>query len=425
MNQFDAICQYMEKNKIGIIYLHNQAVIRNLFGDLTNVYDVIISRNNVYYRNKTIDMLYIDKNDAQHTRWNINDIIQRMDVSVIGIIFETFSIDNITLFSRLGSFYYFDVSSFFSRFLFIRNDEEVFKLHCSASITEKIIKKIFSKPISFVSDNNCIKNMFLEECGKVGAEKTHFMISQITSSKAPTPIYSIDCGVAFDGFYSDITRLFCYNEPDRQVNEAYCFLLELQDTTAKIIREGIYIKDLFLTLNRKYRSNSMFKKIQNGFGHGIGRNIHEGYSLRSDQRWVFENGLSFTLEPILSLDYIELRIENMYALMDGQVKRINTLLSDDIILVDNNSRVSDDNKLNDIYRINPEIAIFEGTENSLVANLSCDALARGKNLYYKVNQLGLEIIYEFKTPNLINNVKIKHQNNHGYIDYLISEEILI
>lgn len=425
MNRMDKLFQYMRKNKIDIIYLRNQAVIRNQFIELTDVYDILVLRNKVYYRNKVVDLYYIDRDDVQHTNWNIQDVVQHIDVSVIGVMFETSYIDDIGVFSRLGNYYYFDVSSFFGHSLFIKNDEELFKLHCSAIITEKIIKKILSNPVACVNEKNCIKNMFLEECGRIGAEKNHVNISRITSAKSSRPIYSIDCGVALDGFYSDITRLFTYNEPDKQINEAYCFLFELQDATAKIIREGMFIKDLFLILNRKYHSNSMFRKIQNGFGHGIGKDIHEGYSLRSDQRWAFENGLSFTLEPILSLENVELRIENMYALMNGQTKRINTLLADDIMLINKKPRTIDAKKLNDIYCINPEIAIFEGIENNLVANLSCEALARGINLYYKVNQVGLDIINEFKTPNSINNAKFKYQNRHDYINFLVSEEILI
>lgn len=425
MSLMNDLRKYMFNNKIDMVYIDDSAIISMLYSDLSNVRDIIIMQNSIFIRKIKV-FGFLGENSKSNTYLTINDVINTFEITVIGLIFERLKIEDFGSFLRNGNYYFFDISPFFNTLLFFKNEEDLFRLHCSARLTEKIIQRTLKNSSGRRYNQNCIINLFLEECGKVGAKDTHINVIRLNSFDCLTPIFSIDCGISYFGFFSDITRMFCYDMLSREIKERFQFLVELQNATVNIIRENLNIKDLFITLNRRYNSNFMFKRVQSGFGHGIGKRIHEGYSLRSDQKWTFQNGYSFTLEPILSFDDMELRIENMYEVKNGKARRINTLLSDDIITLSNYSNQLESKKFdNELYYTNPEVMIFEGNDCNFLANLSCDSLSKGKVSYLKISKSALTIIKEFQHPSLLTKIKSKYPKDRDYIDFLIAEEILL
>ena len=425
MTKLEEFFHYMENNKIDLVYINNLTIQKRLFNNFNNVKDVLIIHRNVYFRDQNDNCFLFYKNDIQNNYIKLFDIIQNFHISVIGILFRITSNNSLDFLFGLGDFYYFDISPFFGSLLFVKTDEELFKIQCAAILTEKILKKTLYGAVAHPYDNQYIKRKFLEECGKLGIEKTHINVSKIGISKSNIPIYSIDCGISVNGYYSDLTRMFCFQTSDVIFDEACLFLQNLQSITANIIREGMFVKDLFIALNRKYWGNPLFKNVRNGFGHGIGKQLHEGFSICSNQKWTFENGITFTLEPILNVNGVDFRIENMYALRNGKVDRINTSLTNNIIVINKKESMPTQKTKKDLYYINPEVKVFENENYKLIANLSCSSLANGKNLCFSINQRGIEILNEFKIPTSIKNVKEKYPNSIDYIDYLVSEEILI
>lgn len=422
MELINNLCKYMSENKIDMVYIGNNTIINILLGNQKNVKDIIIVRDIIFSREVEMIKFY-EKNNKENANLTIKDVINTFDVAIIGLIFENTKIDDFELFRQYRDCYYFDVSPFFNQLLFFKSEEELFKLHCSAYLTEKIICRILNRSVNKLYSENYITNLFLEECGKIGVKDTHINVTRQNSLNCLTPIYSIDCGISYLGFFSDITRMFCYDVLDEEIKEGVRFLTELQNVTVNMIRENMHIKDLFITLNKRYRYNYMFKRVQNGFGHGIGKRIHEGYSLCSNQKWTFQNGYSFTLEPILTFDNVELRIENMYEMKGGQVRRINTFLSDDIIMLPNKS--AQQKSYNEVYCVNPEVIILEGSEGIFLANLNCESLSKGKASYLKISKSILTIIKEFQQPSPLTEIKRKYQKSREYIDFLITEEVLL
>lgn len=416
----DDLYKYIQLNKIDLIYIDDSSIIQLLYNELQGAREMLIVQNMVFYRN-TADHYFVGLDAGT---MSLSDILKTFRVKVIGLVFEKMPVNDFSFFSHLGDYYYYDISPIFSPFIFQKNEEERFRMRCSAALTEKIIQRLFTKTANQPYDRNHMIHLFLAECGKIGVGKTHINVMQINAGSHMTPVYSIDCGISYYGFFSDITRLFCYDLPEKSFAQRYAFLIDLQNTTAMMIRENMHIKDLFLTLNRRYHSNLLFRRIENGFGHGVGQRIHEGYSLCSDQKWTFQDGLSFTLEPILSVDNTKLRIENMYEVKNGKASRINKFLSDSIIVVPGGGMKAQMLQSGRYYT-NPDLMLLEREQDVLLANLNCDSLARGKKAYLRVGKSIFEMLKTLKRPCLLEEIKKKYPNDLEAIDLLISEELLI
>jgi len=392
---------YAEKNKIDMLYLNNSKVI-NLIGQNENsIESVIITRKKILVRNKSSNLFHNVENDEY---LSLEEIFHIFSVVKIGLVFNKLSIEDLRMFNRYGNFCFFDISPIFNKYLFLNNEEALFRIHCAAYLTENLMKKTFYKASNFVLDEKLITNIFLEECGKVGIKNSHINITKLNISETTTPIFSIDCGISFMGYFSDITRLFSYGVPCPEIMNCLQYLMELQVSTSKIIREHMHIKDMFITLYRKHYRDPLFKYIKNGFGHGIGENVHEAYSLTSNQTWSFMNSYCFTIEPILRYNSIELRIENMYEIINGKAKRINEQIADDILILNKRATVniSDDKE----YHLNPHIKIRKCNDEIYLANLNCESLAKGKMPYFKINNQTLKIIRGLQTPSNTNDLKI-------------------
>jgi len=106
----------------------------------------------------------------------------------------------------------------------------------------------------------------------------------------------LDFGVKLDGYCTDVTLTFARNLNPKQekltalVEKAYKLAVSMahNDTPARAIAAAV---DTFF-----YKSK---KQMPHGLGHGIGLQEHESPVLRfrSDNDWVIQSGMIFTIEP--------------------------------------------------------------------------------------------------------------------------------
>jgi len=139
-------------------------------------------------------------------------------------------------------------------------------------------------------------------------------------------IVMIDMGVHYDGYCSDITRMFwvgdnvetrliasppASNAPNR-IKKIYNIIKSAQLKAIKMIRAGIPAAKIDKAVRKEFKRFGMEKYFTHSTGHGIGRKVHEDprISIKSPER--LKSGQIITIEPGLYFkNKFGIRIEDM------------------------------------------------------------------------------------------------------------------
>ena len=135
-------------------------------------------------------------------------------------------------------------------------------------------------------------------------------------------IVMIDMGVHFDGYCSDITRMFFVGvrgcnplfvsaAPNR-IKKIYNIIKSAQTKAIRMIKAGVPVASVDKAVRKKFSRYGMEKYFTHSTGHGIGRKVHEQprISIKSTER--LKSGQIITIEPGLYFkNKFGIRIEDM------------------------------------------------------------------------------------------------------------------
>ena len=108
---------------------------------------------------------------------------------------------------------------------------------------------------------------------------------------------TIDFGVYYDCYWSDITRTFFLGPPDPSFEKIYKVVLAAQQAAIDTVRPGIMIRDIDLAARRAIEKAGYGELFIHRTGHGIGLDIHEFPSIHSNNSQVLKENMVFTIEP--------------------------------------------------------------------------------------------------------------------------------
>jgi len=139
----------------------------------------------------------------------------------------------------------------------------------------------------------------------------------------PDMIYLLDCGIKFFGIYSDYTCTFKIHKYTKIELDCINSLIDLQHKISEEIHVGTNTKALFSNILKNWNGSNKYT-LAEGFGHSVGTEIHEPFSLYSNEDLCFFDDMIFTIEPqisfIISNKMHVLRIESTFTLHHGEVK---------------------------------------------------------------------------------------------------------
>ena len=199
-----------------------------------------------------------------------------------------------------------------SRLRAVKDGEEIAVIRKAANITNELIdmleKNVRSEKIKTEAD----AALFIEtEARKAGCEGTSFgtlaagpdrsfaihAFPNWTNAPFGTKGLSIlDFGVKLNGYCTDVTLTFARDLDPKQET-----LVNLVEKAAKLAvpmsRNGTKTRDIASAVDALFSKSK--KKMPHGLGHGIGLQEHEYPVIRnsSENEWVLESGMIFTIEP--------------------------------------------------------------------------------------------------------------------------------
>ena len=194
----------------------------------------------------------------------------------------------------------------------VKDEEEISVMRKAAAVTNELIDLLESNVRAGKIKTEADAALFIEaECRKRGCEGTSFetlaagpqrsfAIHAFPSwTNAPFGVQGLsilDFGVKYCGYCTDVTLTFACDLNPKQEK-----LVNLTEKAAKLAlpmaHNGTPAKDIAAAVDAFFAKSK--KQMPHGLGHGIGLQEHE-YPIirnRSENSWVLETGMIFTIEP--------------------------------------------------------------------------------------------------------------------------------
>jgi Xaa-Pro aminopeptidase len=113
----------------------------------------------------------------------------------------------------------------------------------------------------------------------------------------PGDMLSLDCGVEYHGYCSDIARCASVGEPSDEVAGFYIWMMEVRHKCNDLLRAGNTPRDVVTTCREAIAERGLETTGVGRIGHGVGLQSTEFPSLAIDEDIIFQPGMVFACNP--------------------------------------------------------------------------------------------------------------------------------
>lgn len=125
-------------------------------------------------------------------------------------------------------------------------------------------------------------------------------------------VVKLDFGSVVDGYHSDMTRTVVFGEPPEELAGVYDVVRRAQQAGIDAVRAGVRGADADRAARSVIEDAGYGDRFGHSLGHGVGLEIHEGPTLRSESSDELPQGAVVTVEPGIYLPGVGgVRIEDM------------------------------------------------------------------------------------------------------------------
>ncbi len=136
-----------------------------------------------------------------------------------------------------------------------------------------------------------------------------------------------DVGCTYEGYWSDIARIYALGDPGERARKIYAALLEGEEVGIARTRVGMTGEELFNITVEATRAAGHPAYRRHHVGHGIGAEVYEPPILRPGSQDVIEDGTVVNIEtPYYEFGLGALHVEDPYIVRaDGNHELLTTL----------------------------------------------------------------------------------------------------
>jgi Xaa-Pro aminopeptidase len=113
----------------------------------------------------------------------------------------------------------------------------------------------------------------------------------------PGDVVKMDFGALFQGYHADMTRTVAFGEPPRELREIHDLVRRAQEAGIEAVRAGVAGKEADAVSRDMIEEAGFGEAFSHSLGHGVGLEIHEGPTLRTNSDEVLPVGAVVTVEP--------------------------------------------------------------------------------------------------------------------------------
>jgi len=195
------------------------------------------------------------------------------------------------------------------RLRWIKDPEEIELLNGAQAITDEAFERIQTKMVEGISE----RDLALElewAMRQAGAEGLSFDSIVAFGENAAEPhhhpadrtlgsgdVVKFDFGALFGGYHADMTRTVAFGEPDPKFREIHELVAAAQRAGIEAVRAGVTGRDADAASRKVIEDAGYADAFSHSLGHGVGLEIHEGPTLRTQSDDVLPAGAVVTVEP--------------------------------------------------------------------------------------------------------------------------------
>ena len=216
----------------------------------------------------------------------------------------------------------------------IKTDDELNRISRSMEIADCALKEIQPMLPKGVTENEVAWALELFVRNEYGVQELAFPSIVASGANSANPhnvptdkviekgdFVTIDFGVRYNGYCSDITRTFVVGEADEKQVHVYNTVLESLLKATAAAKPGMTGKELDAVARDYIDECGYGEYFVHGLGHSLGIEVHETPFISTSGDEAIMPGVVFTIEPGIYIpDFCGVRIEDSVLMTDHGVK---------------------------------------------------------------------------------------------------------
>lgn len=310
-----------------------------------NCYHIVDSRYTETAENhaKETGLMVIEANSKMNEV--VSQICKENNVSKIAFENETISLKAYNAYKEATGCEFIPIDS---RFMNIRNVKTADEIVLMKKANE-IAEKSFLELLNFVKAGKTEKELqaqFEYIMAKNGSDGISFSTILLTGAHTSLPhgvpsdkiiqngdFVLFDFGATCRGYHSDMTRTVAVGSATDEMKEMYNLVLRAQLAGIKALKAGVKCADVYKAAYDVLNEKNMAQYFRHGLGHGVGLDIHEGYSASPKSEDTYEIGNVTSIEPGIYIpNEFGIRIEDVCIVTEDGNENISTVPKELIIL---------------------------------------------------------------------------------------------
>lgn len=240
----------------------------------------------------------------------LSDLVNRHNIK--SIVFENETISLAQYIRLTNALKGVEFISLDDRLMRERNRKDAEEIVCMKK-ANAIAEKAFTELLNYVEAGKTEKDLaayFEYLMAKNGSEGISFDTILLTGTHTSMPhgvpgdkkiengdFVLFDFGATYKGYHSDMTRTIAIGSADDEMREAYNLVLKAQLAGIKALSAGIKCSDVYKAAYDVLEEKNMAQYFRHSLGHGVGLEIHEGFSASPKSADTYEVGNVTSIEP--------------------------------------------------------------------------------------------------------------------------------
>lgn len=275
---------------------------------------------------------------------NIIELLEEMNIKNIAIESQAMSIQEYILLDKAG-FNINLITNELGKVRAIKSKEEIELIKKACEITDEVFSEVISEIKEGMTELE-VSALLQYHALKKGASGMSFEPIVVSGERGAMPhgrpttkklkkneAITIDFGVVYQGYQSDMTRTISIGKPPKIIQEIYDVVLKAQLSAIESIKEGMKASDIDKVARQIIEKHGFGDYFNHGLGHGIGLGDGEVPTLNQRSDDILTEGMVMSCEPGIYIpDVGGVRIEDDIVIIDGKGISLNKTSKDFIIL---------------------------------------------------------------------------------------------
>ncbi|MBY2476275.1 aminopeptidase P family protein [Clostridioides difficile] len=275
---------------------------------------------------------------------NIIELLRELNIGKLAIENQAMSIQEYILLKNAG----FEISLITNelwKLRAIKSKVEIELIKKACEITDEVFSEVISEIKKGMTELE-VSALIQYHALKKGASGMSFETIVVSGERGAMPhgrptnkklrtneAITIDFGVVYQGYQSDMTRTISIGKPPEIIQEIYDVVLEAQLSAIESIKEGVKASDVDKVAREIIDKHGFGEYFNHGLGHGIGLGDGEVPTLNPNSDDILIEGMVMSCEPGIYIPNIGgVRIEDDIAIIDGKGVPLNKTSKDFMIL---------------------------------------------------------------------------------------------